>query len=516
MELNFLNKHYFVIGGLFEDFESNNESLQKQYILLENNILSIYRKDIISEVIINKNNTFNLVENIADKINIVIKNENIAAALVLPNPPEEISESFDDIYDVYADIAIAAENNGFDLIILDGFISILNLKAALIAVKENTTIPTAVMLSSEKGEEAVKAMVVCSSSLGADIIGFSVNDEYEKLCRTLGECRIFTKVPFMIYIDKNISENNNSKKDMMRIFNEIVENYGVSVIGINSNYGSEYINALNKSFSAIQNLNFGGISVSSISTSSRAVNLNDYKIVGIPKINSGVFSANEIVSEALRLLNEGADMFYVSTEKLFIKTEDELKETIETLKIYVDMPLIIDTQDICLAESAMRIYDGKLGLHVNCKDINSIKELIDLVQRFGAALFISISGDNPNESEYNNYRKNYYIAGMMSDIWRLKKHLIYRDLILGMSVGKKGEYKSLKNIQAILKRIHLNQNCTSFCNFTDSLSIDNDYYEKYSAFVGYVLDRGCTLFFAENGILYLKKAIKLYREIFDI
>ena len=209
-------------------------------------------------------------------------------------------------------------------------------------------------------------------------------------------------------------------------------------------------------------------------------------------------------------------MFYVSTEKLFIKTEDELKETIETLKIYVDMPLIIDTQDICLAESAMRIYDGKLGLHVNCKDINSIKELIDLVQRFGAALFISISGDNPNESEYNNYRKNYYIAGMMSDIWRLKKHLIYRDLILGMSVGKKGEYKSLKNIQAILKRIHLNQNCTSFCNFTDSLSIDNDYYEKYSAFVGYVLDRGCTLFFAENGILYLKKAIKLYREIFDI
>ena len=103
---------------------------------------------------------------------------------------------------------------------------------------------------------------------------------------------------------------------------------------------------------------------------------------------------------------------------------------------------------------------------------------------------------------------------MIIDILRLKKRWWYRDILIGTSINSKNSIDELKYILAILKRVNLNLNCTSFCNCKNVFGNSEYMNDICISFVTQALDRGCKTFFAESGLDCIKKAIKLYNEIY--
>ena len=86
--------------------------------------------------------------------------------------------SFEEAYDVFAEMARAGEQSGADFILIETMGDTYEVKAALLAAKECTSLPVFVtMVFDERGKlltgGSIEAAVALLEGLGADAIGFN-------------------------------------------------------------------------------------------------------------------------------------------------------------------------------------------------------------------------------------------------------------------------------------------------------------------------------------------------------
>ncbi|MCL1789662.1 MAG: homocysteine S-methyltransferase family protein, partial [Oscillospiraceae bacterium] len=95
--------------------------------------------------------------------------------------------TFTEAYGIFAEMVQAAVKAGADLVVLQTFSDLLELKCALLAVKENSTLPVICSMTFEENGRTftgcpVSAYAVTASGLGADIIGVNCSLGPKELC----------------------------------------------------------------------------------------------------------------------------------------------------------------------------------------------------------------------------------------------------------------------------------------------------------------------------------------------
>ena len=86
--------------------------------------------------------------------------------------------SFEEAYDIFAQMVKAGVSSGADLIVIETMTDLYEMRAALLAAKENSTLPVICTMTFEENGRTftgtpVEAMAVSLAALGADAVGFN-------------------------------------------------------------------------------------------------------------------------------------------------------------------------------------------------------------------------------------------------------------------------------------------------------------------------------------------------------
>ena len=322
---------------------------------------------------------------------------------------------FEKAVEIFAETVKIGEKAGADLILIETMTDSYETKAALLAAKENSSLPVFVTNAYGEGGKLMtgadpKAMVALLEGMGADAIGMNCSLGPKQMKEVVTEMAKWTSLPLIVNPNAGLPSVVDGKSvfdvdadEFSDIMCEIVS-AGACIVGGCCGTTPEYIR---KTVEKTKNLPFALPEKKNntlISSYTHAVEIGKKPVIIGERINP---TGKKRFKEALRendipyILNEGIAQNIKGVSVLDVNVGlpeiDEVKmitEVIRQLQGVVDLPLQIDTVDYTAMEKAMRIYNGKPLINsVNGKQ-ESMDKIFPLVRKYGGAVIAVTLDEN--------------------------------------------------------------------------------------------------------------------------
>ncbi|MBR5459267.1 MAG: homocysteine S-methyltransferase family protein, partial [Clostridia bacterium] len=323
---------------------------------------------------------------------------------------------FEEAVGVFAETVKLGVKYGVDLIVIETMNDSYETKAALLAAKENSTLP--VFVTNAYGEDGKlmtgadpASMVALLEGMGADAIGVNCSLGPKALKPIVREYLKYSSRPVIMKPNAGIPRSVDGKtvfdvlpdefsRDVAELMRE-----GVGIAGGCCGTTPEYIMALVSSASGLAHIPVSEKNYTCVSSYTHAVFFDKEPILIGERINP---TGKKRFKEALRendvnyVLNEGISEQEAGCHILDVNVGlPEIDETAlltrvtSELQAIVDLPLQIDTTSVEALESALRRYNGKAMINsVNGKR-ESMEAVFPLAKKYGGlvvALTLDESG----------------------------------------------------------------------------------------------------------------------------
>lgn len=321
--------------------------------------------------------------------------------------------TFDEAYEAFKECALIAEKAGADLAIIETMSDLYEVKAAVLAIQENTKLPVVTTMTFQSNLRTltgadVLTCVTYLESLHVDVLGFNCGgslDEDEKLADEF--CR-YAHLPVLSQPNAGLPVVVNGK-DVFKVepeeFSESqLKNFakGVSLLGGCCGTTPGHIKAV------ADKIKSKGLK---ISDADRSLENNTYicsynkaiqvggsagpRIIG-ERINpTGKKKCKEalqnkdmnfILSEAESQINGGAHILDVNTGLPGIDESEMMTLAVKTIQAAFNTPLQLDSSEDKVLEHALRYYNGKALVN----SVNGKQEVMDkvlpLIKHYGGSL----------------------------------------------------------------------------------------------------------------------------------
>lgn len=315
--------------------------------------------------------------------------------------------SFYDAYDAFAEMIIFGEKAGADLILIETMNDTYEIKAAVLAAKENSSLPIAVtMIFDENGKlltgGSTQAAVAMLEGLGVDAVGFNCGLGPKQMIELMPALTESTSLPILIQPNAGLPVVINGET----IFNvepdefacdvkKLVE-LGASAVGGCCGTTPEHLKKVVEvcKGTALNPLLKKNKTV--ISSYTHAVEFGDKPLIIGERINptgkkrfQQALRENDIeyiLKEGLAQEEKGADILDVNVGLPEIDEVCLMEEAITSIQGIINLPLQIDTTNIEAMERALRIYNGKAIINsVNGKK-ESMEAVFPLVKKYGGVV----------------------------------------------------------------------------------------------------------------------------------
>lgn len=314
---------------------------------------------------------------------------------------------FNDAYELFKEQVIAGEKAGADLVLIETMGDLYEIKAAVLAAKENTDLPVLVsMIFDEKGilltGADIKTAVVTLEGLGVDGIGMNCGLGPDQMLELLKEMQKYSSTPIFIQPNAGLPVSVNGKttynvtaEEFARKQLSILHN-GACALGGCCGTTPEHIRAMidlckNEKIAEIDKKSY-----TAVSSYSKAVIFNEKPVIIGERINP---TGKKLLKEALRnndmdyiyregvaQADAGADILDVNVGLPEIDEPTMMVNAVKGLQSILDTPLQIDTSDTEAMENALRIYNGKPMINsVNGKE-ESMNSVFPLVKKYGGVV----------------------------------------------------------------------------------------------------------------------------------
>ena len=378
---------------------------------------------------------------------------------------------FDEAYEMYKEMMTAGEKAGAQIIVLETQTDLLEVKAGVLAAKENTRLPVFVTMTFEKNARtftgtSVEAMAVTLEALGVDAIGVNCSLGPEELLPMVRKMREYTTLPIVVkpnagLPDPMTGEYSVGPEEFAKSMIPFLE-MGVTFVGGCCGTAPEYIKELRKIVGNYKPIKVDNGMHSYLCSGRKVVDITKVHAVGerINPTGKKLFKEallnhdiDYVKRQAIEQIEAGADILDVNVG---IPTIDEpalMEEVVKELQSIVDTPLQIDSSDPLAIEAALRHYNGKALVNsVNGED-DVLDTILPIAHKYGAAVIgLTMNKDGiPSE-----YEKRVAIAGHIVEKcaqYGIEPKDIYIDcLTLTVSVQQKEAYETLKAITEVKKR----------------------------------------------------------------
>ena len=332
--------------------------------------------------------------------------------------------SFDEAYNVFAEQAKAIAKAGPDFVVIETLAEIRELKAALLAVKDNFGGPVIVQMTFNLDGSTVTgtgllAFLSVAEAMGADALGLNCSvgpKELVKLAKVLAEN---TELPISFKPNAGMPKLVNRETVFPGTASEFVKSCeeayrsGVSLIGGCCGTTPEFIRGLSKKLKKKKPVRRKVKEHFLLSSRTSAIDIRSFKKIvkigerinptGRKRFQDELFNGNfsTIRNEAREQTASGADILDLNLglpggdEKAFmVKAVEEIQET-------VSAPLCLDSSSAEVLETGLKSCAGKPIINSVNGEKEKLEKIIPLASRYGAAL-IALTTDEkglPKDSE---------------------------------------------------------------------------------------------------------------------
>lgn len=376
---------------------------------------------------------------------------------------------FEEAYDSFKEVVLAGE--GVDLVLIETMSDLYEMKAAILAVKENSNLPIIASVTLDSNGKTltggdIETVATVLEGLGVDVIGLNCGFGPDKMIGWVKELREYTNLPIMIKPNAGmpVMVNNELHYDVDSIaFKKYMlegVKAGAYLIGGCCGTTPEYIKQISSIKNEVEIQRVEKKVFSRICSYGKTINIGDKPLIIGERINpTGKKKLKEalraqdldyVKAEAIKQIESGAHILDVNVGLPEINETEMLAKAIKAVQGVTNTPLQIDTANIEALEKALRIYNGiPLINSVNGKQDN-MDALFPLAQKYGAML-VALTLD---EEGINSTTKGR-IAVAKKLIDNAKKHgigkekLLIDPLAMTISTGSENAIIVLEIIKAL-------------------------------------------------------------------
>ena len=311
---------------------------------------------------------------------------------------------FDDAYNLYREMVAAAQAAGADLIVFETFTDLYDMKAAVLAAKEHTSLPILCTMSFEENRRTftgctVPAMALTLEGLGVDALGFNCSLGPAELLSLAQELVQWTSLPVVVKPNAGLPDpaTNQYTITPAEFARQLVPftQLGVRILGGCCGTSPEFIQALREELGGLPPVMPERVLRHGVCCPAQVAELSGVRVVG-ERINP---TGKKRFQQALRehdldyILNQGiaqqdagADILDVNVGLPGIDEAAMMADTVKAIQAVIPLPLQIDSTDPAAVEAGLRYCNGKAILN----SVNGKTEVLDtilpIVKKYGAAV----------------------------------------------------------------------------------------------------------------------------------
>lgn len=310
--------------------------------------------------------------------------------------------SFEEAYDIYKEQIIAGKDA--DVIIFETMADLYELKAAVLAAKENSTLPVICTMTFEANMRtftgtAISSMALTLEGLGVDAIGVNCSLGPAELYPIAEELCKWTDLPVVLKPNAGLpdpvtNEYNVSPKQFAELMSKIVP-LGVKIFGGCCGTNPEYIRELNAMLKTQRYQPRHNIIPAACCSASKTVVIDRPRVIG-ERINptgkkrfKEALLANDIdyiLGQAIEQVHGGADILDVNVGLPGIDEGAMMTRAVKAVQGVVDVPLQLDSTIPEVLEKALRVYNGKPVVNSVNGEEKSLRAVLPLVKKYGACV----------------------------------------------------------------------------------------------------------------------------------
>ena len=313
--------------------------------------------------------------------------------------------AFEDAYNEFAQVIRAGAAAGADLVFLETMTDLYELKAAILAARENCDLPVFTSMSFESRGRTftgctVESYAVTAAGLGADAVGINCSlgpkeilPFAQRLCRSVP-----AGIPVFVKPNAGLPNPDGSYNLDPDEFAAEMKEYaaiGVSMVGGCCGTTPAFIARLHETFSPLTPADKIPIRRSCLCTPVRFVEVNGITVVG-ERINptgkkrlqqalrdgDSAYPCTQAVAQA----EAGAQVLDVNAGLPGIDEAATLEQLVKDLQAVTDLPLQLDSSNPEALSRALRIYNGKPIVNSVNGEPETLEKILPLCKKYGAAV----------------------------------------------------------------------------------------------------------------------------------
>lgn len=314
---------------------------------------------------------------------------------------------FEEAVSVYAEVVRAGEKAGADLILIETMSDTYELKAAVLAAKENSSLPVMATVVFDEGHKLLTGaspenVVALLEGLRVDALGINCGLGPKQMKPIFERLARFASVPLIIMPNAGLPRVENGRTvydvDPAEFAEDMAEIIAMGAWFAGGCCGTTpaHIRALTEKCRDFVPKALTKKDDTIVTSYSKAVLLGGKPAIigerinptGKSKFKQALRDNNMeyILEEGVKQADAGADILDVNVGLPEIDEVAMMKQTVYELQGILPLPLQIDTTNAEAMETAMRIYNGKPMINsVNGKE-EVMKEIFPLVRKYGGVV----------------------------------------------------------------------------------------------------------------------------------
>ncbi len=311
---------------------------------------------------------------------------------------------FEEAYDIFREMVTAGEEAGADLVVFETMSDLYEVKAAVLAAKENTKLPVWTTMTFEANGRSflgvtVPAMALTLTGLGVDALGFNCSLGPKELLPMAEELREWTDLPLILKPNAGLPDPATGEYRITpaEFAAELRKALPLGVFALGGCCGTtpDFIRTLCETLECAEPAAQKAVRRHGVCCAVGTAEMSGVRVVG-ERINpTGKKRFQQalrerdfhyIVRQGIEQQDAGAEILDVNVGLPGVDEVVLMRETVKALQAAVDLPLQIDSSDPAAIEVGLRVYNGKAIVN----SVNGRQEVLEAVlplcKKYGAAV----------------------------------------------------------------------------------------------------------------------------------
>ena len=384
--------------------------------------------------------------------------------------------TFEEAYDRFARVVRCGAQSGADLILIETMTDPYEIKAALLAAKENSTLPVGVTFTVDEGGRLLNGADIITAaaqieSLGADFVGLNCGFGPDKMVELAPTLLGFTKLPVLVNPNAGLPVVLNGQTtytltpdDFAEKIAELVR-LGCAAVGGCCGTTPAHLKAVvDKCRHMPLRLPDNSARASFVSSRTKTVFFENKTVLigerlnptGKPRLKEALLSGRYeyLREEAVNQEQAGADVLDVNVGVSGVNEPEALTQAVRTVQGVSQLPVQIDTGDPAALEQALRICCGKPLINSVNGSEASLSHVLPLAKKYGAMLVcLTLDENGIPDSAQERVAIAERIITRCDEIGISRDNIIIDPLTMTVSTDSASAVKTLAAVDEIRHRL---------------------------------------------------------------